>query len=307
MKFINKTLIILSICLFAFGCEETEFERFGQNYVSFDGGTASFTESASLAANDGTIQTSPGSTVITVFRSSEDLSSALTVNIAVAATFVDNGADASSNFVINKDLSSLQIAAGEVSTSFTVVAINDDEVSGNINVSFNIMSTSDNTYALGQQSTQIGRTFALTISDDDCPLDLSTFAGTYDVTLLLTNGFLWAGGAPVGVFTSQLSPGDNPGEFVDSNPFGVQDGGVASPESVVLTVDEATASVSVVAQQKLYVNGSGLQRFIQTADGLTGGPVFSTCGPDFTLNYHVYREDETSIATTVTATYTRVN
>jgi hypothetical protein len=181
------SLAIVAILLVA-SCAQTDFEKFTQKYVAFEGGSTSMGESIAISLADGSSQLANNSLEVTLFRSTTDFTEPLTVNVTATYTFLDDtdfttaGEDASADFSVNVDLSAVTIPAGAVSTSFVLTAINDLAAKGTKEVVFTITGTSSD-FDLGQQESQIGRTLTVIVNDDDCPINLEAdWEGTYEVT-----------------------------------------------------------------------------------------------------------------------------
>ncbi len=182
----------LGACLFMTSCDEErefakpEFATGNNGYVAFDGSSAIISESASSADAEGNSSLVDNTYQVVVYRSSESYDSEVTVGVSMSATYASDsefaaaGDDASGSVTVLGNLSTLTIPAGESRTSFTVVTTEDLQSAGDINVSFELTSASG-IYSLGAAQAAIGTTFSLTIQDDDCPISLADWAGSYTV------------------------------------------------------------------------------------------------------------------------------
>ncbi len=197
MKRFNKILLGLALLAFAVSCEETEFETTGENlgnFVSFSTGAASVNENSGSTTADGTSTVSGSNYVIRILRSTTDLSQPLTVNISSSITFATTsdfanaGDDASSTVLFSSSINTVEIPAGEAEANVTFSTINDDFSAGDKSVILTITGTSDASYALGAPQAAIGNTLAITVVDDDCPIDIASFEGEYTMTVVGTPG-----------------------------------------------------------------------------------------------------------------------
>ena len=188
MKSILYKIIPIVVLAAFFSCEETEFPVYDENYVAFSGTAGSVNESFTIVNADGSAVTGNNSFTVEVVRGGGSIDGSLTVGITATAAytkdsdFASAGDDASGTISFNKDLSAIAFASGQVTSSFTVTTTEDLAAAGDISVSFEITSVSDNSYSIGQQESKIRSTYSLTVIDDDCPIDLANvWAGEYEV------------------------------------------------------------------------------------------------------------------------------
>jgi len=191
MKMINKLTFLLSfLVLFFSACEETEFEKTSEsigNTVAFTQSAVSIDENAVVTSADGETFFANNTYEVKVVRSSVDLSSPLTVQLNLSGKFLSDsdfanqGDDASSNFQVSKDISSLTIPAGEVSVSFYITTLNNTLSTGDIGISLSITGVSDGSYKIGENISQIRKDMSITIVDDDCPFNVDKLTGTFSV------------------------------------------------------------------------------------------------------------------------------
>lgn len=202
MKNINKLLFSLTMLLIVWGCEETEFETTEDNlgnFVSFSQSSASVSESVASGTADGISVITGGNYVIEVVRSGRDLSQPLTVNISSSITFAsstdfaDSGDDASETVFFSQPISTVTIPSGETSALVDVNTINDEFSSGDKTVALTITGTSDASFNLGAPATGVGNSLTITVVDDDCPIDLTSFEGAYTMTIVGTPGARFEG------------------------------------------------------------------------------------------------------------------
>lgn len=188
----NKLNIFISLFVlaFLFACEETEFEKTEDNlgrYVAFSSSTISFAENSSSTTADGESIKGSNAQTVEVFRSTSDLSNSVTVSVSSSVIytsttdFAQEGEDASGTVTFSTDLNSVVIPAGKASTSFVVTAFDDDFSSGNKQITLTITNVSDGSMKIGAQG--IGGTAIITVIDDDCPIDIASFEGTYSMSV----------------------------------------------------------------------------------------------------------------------------
>lgn len=171
----------------SFACKEaTELVTTGVDYVAFSAASVSLPESSLTTTQDGAASVTNNSTEITVIRSSSDVSADLTVNFTITSeftsttAFADAGDDAASTFQVSDD-GTVIIPAGKGSASFTITSINDLFSSGNKALTLTITGTSNSNLQLGYKDGGLTSDLSLTIVDDDCPIDIDDWVGTYTV------------------------------------------------------------------------------------------------------------------------------
>ena len=165
-------LFTLSLVLAFASCEESENITLdvGEGFVQFAASSASIAEDSA----------SPMSINVLYGGSAASNTNGINVN------FTLEGADAS-RFSITPASGTVQIPAGEVSATISVSPIDNIIVDGNSN--FNIVLTPGGDKAVGIGGQGINNSsFALTIIDNDCPIDINGFVGTYSVSENFTAG-----------------------------------------------------------------------------------------------------------------------
>ncbi len=183
----KKSLIILSVlAAFLWSCDETEdpavFE--GPDFVAYDGTTATL----QLAEN-------AGSAISIIVNMSEAQATDTSITLDVANVNVTEGVNYTLDGVTN---STITIPAGEYSTSFSVTPIDDTFFNGDTNgdpldrrLVFTLSSNSAN-LVNGHADDE---TRTVLFVDDDCPIVISDFVGTYTVAEMFTDGV----NAPLGL------------------------------------------------------------------------------------------------------------
>ena len=177
---IKNILLLITISVFAISCDDDPVLYESGDYVVFESASSGVSENNTAAA-------------VRVYRSSVDLSQALTINFTFSAVyasttdFFDEGADASDTFSTFGDVASLTIPAGEAYGSITFYGVDDVLSSGDKTVTITIASVSLSSYNIGFPGPDSNQAVhSLTIIDDDCPIDLASFEGGYTMTVLGT-------------------------------------------------------------------------------------------------------------------------
>lgn len=292
MKTFNRLglLFMSAFALLFTACDEedgrTTFE--GPYYVQFTANSASVSE----AETSKVIK-------IEVSNVGPTVNSDITVNYSVGGDAVE-GVD----YQLLRGATSGQIVipAGEHFGSIEISTINNDETDGDKTLELTITGASNGLEA-GRGA--IGTKFSVSISDDDCPFDITTFPGTYNVSWVQSSGWIWEAGEQTG-FVSNLTTTADPNVFGTDNLLGATDGGQNDVQIVNLFVDDVAETVGIDnsnGPQEFYKNTSFAQRY---AIGTGAGDV-GTCGPSFSFSYDVLREDQSTVATSVTATYVKAN
>ncbi len=276
------------IMIFAGSCDQAEgrvtFE--GPYYVQFTSSAASISEEQTSSVIS--VQVSNvGPTLdqdITVNYSTEGSTAELDVDYEIVGTAVAG---------------EIIIPAGKHFGTVKFRTIDNGDADGVKTLNLTLSGASN---GLSAGSGAIGVNYALTITDDDCPLDLSTFPGSYDLNFTHTAGFLWAAGYQEG-FVATLSATSTANVFDCENFFGIVDrealGTLGSPSLGVIPIeideDAKTAAVSAGAHF-FYLSGGTAQRDIVG----TGSGAVGTCGPSFSLSADVVRTADSSIGTSIT-------
>lgn len=177
-------------------CQDELISSYDQRYVRFKDVSQSVAESTILGTAD-KVDSKVGSTFnVTIFRSTSDFGSSQEVSFSVSSQylsdseFADAGDDASDAFRISVDGAgpnyTVTIPAGEASTSFVFRTIDDLFASGDKEVVFALSGAGS--FDLGVGESEIGKSLKLTIVDDDCPINIADWVGTYMVEERFTGG-----------------------------------------------------------------------------------------------------------------------
>jgi hypothetical protein len=272
--------LLYIFCLLLLGsvfqaCKETEPILFKtSDFVRFEEPTSSGLESEEIE--------------IRVIRSTRDMSSDETISYTVSSKYVNTGANANATFTIPNQ-GQIVIPAGEVEKSITVVTLNDATNDGDreITLTLDFSSSSLTLGYPGEASRQ--KSHKITVFEDDCPLDLDQFTGTYSVTFTsLAFGATHSYDCSVtkGVGNSLIVSGPpvyDPGGFLGGIPE------IAS--STIIDIDPVAKTAVVRDDQFIYRNSAGAARFVGTYD-LDPGKLL-TCSNGFSVNFYVIRNTGT--------------
>lgn len=224
----------------------------------------------------------------------------------VSVPFTITTSDAS-RYTITPASGTVEIPAGEFSADITITPIDNLDADGNVTIDLALGGTTP--VGIGGEGNFLAAT-SLTIIDNDCPFDAAEFAGAYDLTMTLANGFIYAAGTYEGLSTT-LQVGAEPNTLVDID-FGYLSASGRTPVRVPLLFDESTASVTVqggdytfgdgsTVTDATYAYGTSPNQRVFTGDG--EGPLF-TCVKSFTVNALIRRQDG-SVGQILTLTYTK--
>lgn len=273
MKKLSIYLCVLFTALLFTSCEEDLIVYNGENYVIFEGTSASISESAAART-------------ITVLRSNAD--DALSAEIGVNSYFA-NSTSTSADASFSLSSTSISFAAGEFSTTFTITPVDDIDASGAkiVELTFNSLSQSGVSAGFPGASAFNG-TFTVTLVDDDCPFDITAFAATFNA--------------------NEPGYGDYDVTFtqVDANTIVANNfwdfGGVVNYD---FNTNSSTPEVTLPAQD--VVMGGTTYRVIGTnTDNGTGADgTYESCTGNFTVNYRVYDATGTVLQDDNTHTFTK--
>lgn len=209
---INKILLytILIVATIFTSCEEQKNIQLeiGEGFIQFERTSISIAENSSVPVN----------IAVLYGGSIESNTDGININFSL------DGEDAS-RFIISPANGSLQIPAGEVSANITIQAIDNVIVDGDLNFTITLTSDSDKPVGIGGEGVR-NHIINVTIVDNDCPVDINGFVGTYTVSENFTAGV----NAPNGLrnffgesyqLELSLAPNDPSGtKLVVNNSFG---------------------------------------------------------------------------------------
>jgi hypothetical protein len=168
MKKIFK-FIILAVTVVTFSCDEYE------NLV-YNGPQSGFVQLSDDAAVNILESSSP---VVVEFILDGPRNEAVTVNFDVTA-------DDPARYELTPG-TSVVIPAGETSGEVIVTPVNNFDTDGDIDVVLRLAESSSVSVGIGGENVNSVEK-RITISDDDCPLDIDSFVGVYSVEEVITGG-----------------------------------------------------------------------------------------------------------------------
>ncbi|GAA4961932.1 hypothetical protein [Algibacter aquimarinus] len=166
-KYIYKLMALLVVFSFA-SCEEDPvvFDASG-GFVQFSSESAAITEDS-------------GDVVSTVILGSGSNPSGVSVDFTITT-------DDASRFSVSPASGTVEIPAGEFSADITITAIDNFDVDGDVELVINLSTSSSLPVGIGGEGVNFASR-AITIIDNDCPLDINAFVGTYMVSEQFTAG-----------------------------------------------------------------------------------------------------------------------
>lgn len=172
---INKILVIASAVIYSLlltSCEEQEniSLEIGDGFVQFA------QTSGSVAENSA----DPLVATVLFGGNSEDNPNGITVNFEVIS-------DDSSRFQVSPAGGSISIPAGEVSADIIITPVDNFLVDGNLDVKIKLLDSSSVPVGIGGENVNFNE-IDLSIVDNDCPIDINAFVGTYSVFENFTAG-----------------------------------------------------------------------------------------------------------------------
>lgn len=271
--------LVLTLLLVVSGCFE-EREPLNKTWVAFDDATVEELESSTDPVE------------VSISYSGPLKSTDIAVSYTISSP---DGAVEGDDYILPTTSGSVVIPAGEATVSFTAIEeLIDNVVSDGARTVLLTLQSADGLTLGFPGPDGLKKSIAIVIKDDDCPFDLSTLAGEYDVEIVSEAAF----GNPAGSWftTTTISVGSDPNTLKDINFWDFGSPGI-------ITVDPTTHSTTIVGAQFLYTNASGLARYaIQGTQ--PPGTVVNNCGI-FTVNIEVTRENQTTVANRSVITYTK--
>ncbi len=285
--------MLCGLVSFISSCKEedgrTTFE--GPFYVQFTSSSASISEAATSTAivvEVSNVGPTLNSDIVVNYELTENATAVEGVDYAVASGYTSG---------------EIVIPAGEHFGKIVFNTIDNEETDGVVTLEIELTSANQGLQA-GRGA--VGVSYALTITDDDCPLDLATFPGAYDMNFTHTAGFLWAAGFQEG-FVATLSATATANIFDCENFFGIVDrdalGSLGSPSLglIPIEIDEVAMTAGVSTDYEgtghfFYFSGGTAEREIQA---VSSGEI-GTCGPSFSLAANLVRTADQSIGTSIT-------
>ena len=148
-----------------------------EDLVVFDEGDGFIQFSSSSASiGEGALEPS----VSTVILGAGENPDGVTVNFTITA-------DDPSRFTIEPSTGTLTIPAGEFSADITITPVDNVTVDGDMDIVLDLTTSSSLPVGIGGEGLQAASK-TVTLIDDDCPVDINNFIGTYDVSEIFTSG-----------------------------------------------------------------------------------------------------------------------
>lgn len=216
-----------------------------------------------------------GPSVTTVLLGDGENTSGVTVNFTVTASDP-------SRFTVEPSNGTLTIPAGQFSGDIVITPIDNVVVDGNMDITLELTSGSSVPVGIGGEGMQAASK-TITLIDDDCPVDLAQFTGTFDVDEVFTSGVnegLSLAAAFGESYQLELTaqPGDATGtKVVITNSPGfneyIPDGTVFTLQACPGTVgwDPNPVNIAVFADMTIEVSTFNEGQGKITADGPLGG------------------------------------
>lgn len=167
MKNYIKYVCALLIALVIISCEETPVVYSSVDFVQLGDVSAAVTEDS-------------GPIVTSVLVGAASNPNGVTVDFTVTS-------DDSSRFSVTPASGTIEIPAGEFSADITITPIDNFAVDGDVEVTLALAESSDLAVGLGGEGVNFAQK-DITIIDNDCPIDIDAFVGTYSVAEVFTGG-----------------------------------------------------------------------------------------------------------------------
>ncbi len=203
---------------------------------------------------------------------------------------------------------SVSIPAGSFSDTVKINILDDLATDGAKDLVLTLKSVSN---GLKPGIGTLGKSTTIKIADNDCPFTLSDYVGSYNLTMKLDFGFIFAAGTYTDL-DANLTLGANDNQLIDPD-FGIlsQSGRAAVPVTIQILPETQTtktlgssytfADASSVTDAVYAYGVSPNQRYF-TGDGAGS---LSACVKSFTVKALIRRQDGT-IGQRLTLTYTKL-
>jgi hypothetical protein len=191
-KYISMFALIMSI----WSCQEDPVAAYEEDYAAFGSSATTIAESIIVSTAD-RVETKIGVQYnVVLTRSYTDVDEAKLVRFRLESefetttAFANAGDDASAAFDVSisgtNGVYSVEIPAGQVSISFYIRTKDDLEASGDKLIRLQITDAGDSNIGIG--SFQRNNELTIRIADDDCPIAIADWVGTYTVVEGFTAG-----------------------------------------------------------------------------------------------------------------------
>jgi len=239
MKNIIKILFLSFVFVFT-SCEEEENVSLavGEGFIQFAKTSANLPEESS----------SPTTVTVVYGGSAEQNTNGITVDFEVTSS--DN-----SRYTVSPSGGSVTIPAGQVSADITITPVDNFDVDGNVDVTVKLSTSSSKPIGLGGENVRFNE-FVVTLIDNDCPININAFVGTYSVSENFTAGV----NSPSGLsdffgesyqLEMVLDPNDISGtQLVITNSVGFN---TYVPDGTIIKFDTCNGKVSFDGQNQVNV------------------------------------------------------
>jgi hypothetical protein len=265
MKKINRIFVFLLSMAAMLSCEE-KFQTFesGDYFVRFQGGVQTIVEGEQ-------------SIKIPISLGAPAQSQAVEIAYEISGSAVEG-----EDFEFESTKGVLSIPAGSFADTVRIDILDDLATDGAKDLILTLTSVSG---GLSAGVGTFGKSYKVSIADNDCAFDISGFVGTYTIEITSEAAF----GNPAGLYVSEttLSLGTEPNTLVDANFWDF--GG-----SVVITLNGPNLTTELIGTQQAYLNASGLPRFAIQGTQPIGS--ITTCDNGLVVNMELTRQDGVTVA-----------
>jgi hypothetical protein len=277
LKYFWKALVFLGIALNYIACKETQPILFKDAVVVFDG--LSINQQTNVTESKNSSNEENNSVSFKVSRGNVDISQALTINYTATAKFISSGNAATGAFTISGTPGKIVIPANASSATISISTVNNEVVDGDKLVTVTLTGTESGVPVGYPGSNSQSKTVTVTISDDDCALNLDGFVGDYSVSDVSEFVF------NPRTYNSVVKKGSAPNTIEVTNFYNPLSGWAdAVSVPVIIQLDPVSLTATVPAQ--VAYNRANGPRSVDTAD-LEPGAIL-TCTSSFTVNVYVY-------------------
>ncbi|MBC2837702.1 hypothetical protein [Robiginitalea sp. SC105] len=140
-----------------------------EGFVQFSSASGSITEAAD-----------EGPSVTTVLLGDGENPNGVTVDFTITASDP-------SRFTVEPSGGSIEIPAGSFSADIVITPVDNFQVDGDMDIVLELLPSSSVPIGIGGEGNE-GLSRTVTLVDDDCPVDLSAFIGTFSVEEVFTSG-----------------------------------------------------------------------------------------------------------------------
>ncbi len=254
------------------------------------------------------------SPVIELLEGNSLLKIPVTLTAPAQGTAVSVQYEVTGNAVVGTDYSfattsgSITIAAGSYSDTVKINILDDLATDGAKELILTLKSVSN---GLKPGIGTLGKSTSIKIADNDCPFTLADYVGSYNLTMKLDFGFIFAAGTYTDLDAS-LTQGAGANQLVDPD-FGILSQSGRTPVPVTIQILPDTQSTRTLGSSynfgdgtsvtdAVYAYGTAPNQRVFTGDGAGS---LSACVKSFTVKALIRRQDG-SIGQRLTLTYTKL-